>query len=246
MKKYVAFAGLVFAGSVFARAAGEELTLSSPAGGSLSSGNAYIAWDGNEDWLTSWEISFSLTDAEVGNAALFSTTRQNSGGATGYVLSTREDGSLALTSTADSSFSLTTSASLVTAGTKLEGITLSFVSDKNELTGAIESGTFTLSAGGESTSALVLLRTEESDPSILATNGRTLLFNGEKLIDGTTWSSRFWTNGGAEVLSDISLTRLNDRSVIPEYSSFAFLAAFGAFMLVTTQRKRARARARAV
>lgn len=238
MKKYITLTALVVAGSVWTYAATEELTLTSPAGESLNSGNAYIAWSGSDPWLTSWEISFSLLDAELSESALFSTTKQGGGGATGYVLSTTADGRLSLTSTSNATFDLTTSAPVVTAGTQLDGITLRFVSDKNELTDIIESGTFTLSVGNEVLSKSVPVRVSDTDPSILATSDRTLLFNGENTISGTTWSSRFWTNGGAEVLSNIELKKLDDNIVIPEPSSFAYLAALGALVFAVSRRRR--------
>lgn len=238
MKKYITLTTLVVAGSVWTYAATEELTLTSPAGGSLNGGNAYIAWSGSDPWLTSWEISFSLLDAELSESALFSTTKRGGGGATGYVLSTTADGRLSLTSTSNATFDLTTSAPVVTAGTQLDGITLSFVSDKNELPDIIESGTFTLSVGNEVLSKSVPVRVSDTDPSILATSDRTLLFNGENTISGTTWSSRFWTNGGAEVLSNIELKKLDDNVVIPEPSSFAYLAALGALVFVVARRRR--------
>lgn len=240
MKKYITLTALVVAGSAWACAATEELTLTSPVGGSLNSGNAFIAWSGSEPWLTSWEISFSLLDTELSESALFSTTKQGGGGATGYVLSTTADGRLSLTSTSDAMFDLTTSAPVITAGTQLDGITLSFVSDKNELTDTIESGTFTLSVGDEVLSKSVSVRVSDEDPSILATSDRTLLFNGENTIDGTTWSSRFWTNGGSEVFSNIGLKKLDDHVVIPEPSSFAYLAALGALVFVVARRRRRR------
>lgn len=244
MKKYITLTALVVAGSTWSCAATEDLTLTSPAGGGLSNGNAYIAWSGSDSWLTSWEISFSLWDAELSESALFSTTKQGGGGATGYVLSTTSDGRLSLISTVNSSFDLTTTESVITAGTRLDGITLSFVADRNADTDAIESGTFTLSVGGEVLSESVSVRVSNEDPSFLATNDRTLLFNGENTIDGTTWSSRFWTNGGAEILSGIELRKLDDNIVIPEPSSFAGLTVLGALVFTVSRRRRERITAR--
>lgn len=240
MKKYITLTTLVVAGSTWAYATAEELTLTSPVWGSLNSGNAFVAWSGSDTWLTSWEISFSLLDAELSDSALFSTTKQGGGGATGYILSTTVDGRLSLTSTNNVMFDLTTSAPVVTAGTRLEGITLSFVSDKNAETDTIESGTFTLSVGEEVLSGSVPVRVSDEDPSILATSDRTLLFNGENIINGTTWSSRFWTNGGAEVLSNIKLRKLDDNIIIPEPSSFAYLVALGALVFAVSRRRRKR------
>ena len=177
-------------------AAAAPLTLTSPANGSLSSSNAAVAWSENYATLTSWELSFTLTDAALGDAILFGTDRDGSGAA-GYILSTNVDGSLEVYArNIGVNYSKSTAAGVVTAGTPV-AITFSFVADENQYTNEIVGGTFTVKAG-EATSSW----------AVTSGLGYTDLTNDSV--------SRFWTNGGAEQFSNITVTKLDNNMVVPE------------------------------
>ena len=177
-------------------AAAESLTLTSPTDGSLTSGNAPVAWSENYSTLTSWELSFTLTDAALGDAVIFSTDKDSSGGA-GYVLSTNEDGSLEVYAREIGVYySKSTAAGVVTAGTPL-AITFSFVADENMFTNEIVGGTFTVKAGEATNSWAVTDYLEYTD----LTNNSV---------------SRFWTNGQAEQFSNITVAKLDNNMVVPE------------------------------
>ncbi|MBE6401120.1 MAG: PEP-CTERM sorting domain-containing protein [Verrucomicrobia bacterium] len=231
MKKYITIAALLSAGTALANAEPEKLTLTSPSGNKVESGNAYTAWSNSGEGysvLDSWSVSFSLTDSALSSAGVFSTTRKANGGFSGYVLKTKADGGIELTNT---SISL---AGILTAGQKSDLITVSFVADVLE-DGTFSGGTFTVSSGDKSSSEKVSGLTTDSYPT--ETNGATGLINGEQTFGNTKWSSRFWTNGGAEKIYDISISKL-DSNVIPEPSAFGMLAGLGALALVASRRRR--------
>ncbi len=177
-------------------AAAAPLTLTSPANGTLASSNAEVAWSEAYSTLTSWELSFTLTDAALGDAILFGTDRDGSGAA-GYILSTNTDGSLEVYArNIGVDYSNSTAAGVVTAGTPV-AITFSFVADENQYTNEIVGGTFTVKAG-EATSSW----------AVTSGLGYTDLTNNSV--------SRFWTNSGAEQFSNITVTKLDNNMVVPE------------------------------
>ena len=179
-----------------AMAAEEALTLTSPTNGSLTSSNEAIAWSEDYTNLESWQLSFTLTDAALGDAIIFGTDRDGSGAA-GYLLSTNADGSLEVYArNIGVNYSKSTAAGVIEAGTPL-AITFSFVADVNQYTDEVVGGTFTLSAGGTTNSWKV---TEGLDYTDLTNNS----------------VSRFWTNGGAEQFSNISVMKLDSNMVVPE------------------------------
>ena len=127
-------------------------------------------------------------------------TRTNGGGA-GYLLSVANDGSLvvyaykATGNHDDSTFLGKTGDGWITAATPTP-VTLSFVADVNK-EGTVVSGTFTLSSGTNSASFTV---TDHLDKTSL----------------GENTSSKFWTNGGAEQFSNITLKKLDNNLIVPE------------------------------
>ena len=127
-------------------------------------------------------------------------TRTNGGGA-GYLLSVANDGSLvvyaykATGNHDDSTFWGKTGDGWITAATPTP-VTLSFVADVNK-EGTVVSGTFTLSSGTNSASFTV---TDHLDKTSL----------------GENTSSKFWTNGGAEQFSNITLKKLDNNLIVPE------------------------------
>ncbi len=207
---------MVLAGVAVAES--ETLTLKTPADGSLLSGNEVIAWEEDYSSLTSWELSFTLTDAALpttefvepsdgGNTATMHTklsnlfgTRTNGGGA-GYLLSVAKDGSLVVyayktsNNVDDSTFFGKTGDGWITAATPTP-VTLSFVADVNQ-EGTVVSGTFTLSSGTNSASFMV---TDHLDKTSL----------------GKDTNSIFWTNGGKELFSNITVKKLDNNLIVPE------------------------------
>ncbi len=180
-------------------AAADTLTLTSPTNGTLTSGNAAVAWSEAYTKLDSWQINFTLTDATVvADSILFSTARNNFG-SSGYLLSTNANGSLKIHSKNISgvSFSESTAAGIVTAGTPT-AITLSFVADFNQANEKV-GGTFTVTSGDVTASWAV---TAGLDSTVLLNNNNS--------------GSHFWTNGGAEQFSGITVTKLDNNMVVPE------------------------------
>lgn len=226
MKRYITIAALLAAGTAFANA--DSLTLTAPSNAQLESGNGYIAWEGTELTLESWSLSFTLIDVALADdQAVFSTTKQGGGGATGYVLKTQADGGIALSETG------LVIENVLTAGQKSNAITISFVADVLD-DGSFQGGTFSLTYGATTVSEKVSGLADRPD----AINGATSLINGEQTGFGTeTWSSRFWTNGGSEKIYDISVQKLSN-NVIPEPSAFGMLAGLGALALVVARRRR--------
>lgn len=217
MKKYITIAALLVAGTAFVNAESESLTLTSPSGGVLESGNQAVGWSENYTALESWELSFTLLDASLSNAYLFSTD-QADGGAAGYTLKVAEDGALMIVSNKVSfTYSESTEAGWVSAGVSVD-ITLKYVSTV-DLAGTAVGGKFTLISG-------------ERSKEFSVTEG---LSNHTQLENDS--GSRFWTNSGAEKFSNISVTKL-DNHVIPEPSAFGLLAGFGALALVGARRRR--------
>ncbi len=209
-------------------ASGATLSLTTPANGELSSGNSGFFWTEDDvastegDTLTSWELSFTLTDtnALANDTFLFGTERNNSGAA-GFILKEHADGSIQLTTkdiSAPNDYNVSLAAGTVSQNTGVT-ITLSYVATEN-LDGDIIGGTFTLSSGSES----VTLEVDTADY-----NNNTAFECSQN--NGT----RLWTNGGNEKFTNITLSKL-DNQVVPEPAT-ASLSLLGLAALMIRRRR---------
>jgi len=223
MKKYITLAALLAAGTTFANAEEILLTLTTPAGSKLESGNSGFVWSDSSvsSPLDSWKLEFTLTDKslETGAKYLFG-TEKDAKGAAGYVLQTT-NGNI--------TFGYKDEAAEITFDSVVEAnvgvsIALSFVLDVNEEGVSQESGIFTLKVGESSETY-----------SWSASESGKVVSNTQ--FEGRDGGTRLWTNGGAETFSGISLTKL-DHKVIPEPSAFGMLAGLGALALVASRRRR--------
>lgn len=157
------------------------LTVTTPANGTLASGNSAIDWSEATGNLTnSWELSFILDPSRLSNEYLFGTVKGNSG-ADGYTLSITNAGAIALNQNKSSNV-LTVGS--YTAADSAVAITLQYVKYV-DAEGNFDSGLFTLTVGNDSATYVV---TEETN---------TVFTKGS--------NNNVWTNGGAEKLSGISV-----------------------------------------
>ena len=157
------------------------LSITTPANGTLESGNSVINWSEDTGNLTeSWELSFTLDPSRLSKQYIFGTVKGNSG-AEGYTLSIESDGKIALNQNKDTNILMVGS---YTANDSAVAITLQFVQYVDS-EGSAVGGMFTLTVGNDTASYTV-----DSDDNTTFTKGS---------------NNNVWTNGGAEKLSGISL-----------------------------------------
>ena len=157
------------------------LTVTTPANGTLASGNSAIDWSEATGNLTnSWELSFILDPSRLSNEYLFGTVKGNSG-ADGYTLSITNAGAIALNQ--NKSNNVLTVGSY-TAADSAVAITLQYVKYV-DAEGNFDSGLFTLTVGNDSATYVV-------------TDAANTVFTKGS-------NNNVWTNGGAEKLSGISV-----------------------------------------
>ena len=157
------------------------LTVTTPANGTLASGNSAIDWSEATGNLTnSWELSFILDPSRLSNQYLFGTVKGNSG-ADGYTLSITNAGAIALNQNKSSNV-LTVGS--YTAADSAVAITLQYVKYV-DAEGNFDSGLFTLTVGNDSATYVV-------------TDAANTVFTKGS-------NNNVWTNGGAEKLSGISV-----------------------------------------
>lgn len=158
-----------------------DLTITTPANGSLTTKNSVIDWSEETGNLTnSWELSFTLDPSRLEYCYLFGTKADGSGAA-GYTLTITAEGTIRLNQNKDNSV---ISTGTYTADDSAVAITLQFVRYVDGI-GNDAGGEFTLSVGSESGSYTV----EDSTNTIL-TKGS---------------DNNLWTNGGNETFSNIGV-----------------------------------------
>lgn len=158
-----------------------ELSITTPAGGSLTSSNSAIDWSQETGDLTeSWELSFTLDPSRQENQYLFGTLNASSG-ADGYTLTITENGTISLNKNKKTSV---ITAGTYTADDSAVAITLQFVHYVDGI-GNDAGGMFTLSVGSDSVSYAVEDLTD------------TILTKGS--------NNNLWTNQGNETFSHIGV-----------------------------------------
>lgn len=223
MKKYIAIATLLAAGSAFANAeaqtialkADKDLKVNESGVGSLISTNGALTWDSaSYGSLTSWRIDFTLSTVRNGldNVDLLDLTN---GGGPRFALNS--DGSFEWYNGTLGSINSEWKWNWTGTDDSIN-LSISYVADYK--------------ITGESIGTGILL----------VQTGETTILSVKNLAAGemSTLDSgdvRIWSNGGKEHYSDITLTKLNN-NVIPEPSTFGLLAGLGALALVGTRRRR--------
>lgn len=160
---------------------------------SVTSGNSGINWTnaGISGPLTSWLLTFTLdAQRDAGDNYVFATERWN-GGAAGHYIKETTDGELKFVVGGET---LTfTNVSIVEGGHY--DITLQYVTTQDYFGNAV-GGEYTMSVEGVTQRLSI-------DPS-----SDTQFKKGDS-------GTRFWTNGGKEQVSSITLTKLDDAIVEP-------------------------------
>jgi len=211
MKKYITLAALLAAGTACANAAKEELTLTSPTDGSLTSSNAAIAWEDAEvtGALQSWEVTFTVASqrSTLADTDLVSICGK-------WKFAFNADGSIEFYSgVGQSNYS---DAGWVSV--EPVTITVSFVGDY-DMNGVFQDKGELSATIGENTYALKVT------DNLAITSGN---------VDT---GFRLWTNNKNEHYSGISVAKL-DNHIVPEPSAFGMLAGLGALALVASRRRR--------
>lgn len=206
---------------------------------SITKGQASLNWTESDTFLTSWKLSFTLTDASVTFANLWSSAGSGTNGnAThdprGMILSVMADGKLRLggKTSGDPTYAIT-SAGAVEAGTPT-AVTLSFVADVADeyygfynggvAAGTVVGGTYTLTVGNESVSYTL---PGNQLPDVDGNSSYKFYKNNE---------TRFYCNGTAEVYSNIQLWKGTD-NLIPEPAT-ATLSLLALMGLAARRRRR--------
>ena len=232
MKNIIAIASLLAAGTALANAAENTLpepdwtalTLTTPSGNKLESGNSGFTWsDYSATSLTeSWQLSFdwvSTNEVTTEKPAidLFGTNGASNAGAQGIVLQWTSDNGGTLrfgTKGGSDGWAQLTNISLPSSA---QTVVITYLKSADV---SVASSILKLKFG-DSTEATITAPTSNT----------TFLGNG-----GNT---RLWTNGGKDTYSSIALSYGASVSpTIPEPSAFGLLAGAGALAFVAARRRR--------
>ncbi len=244
MKNLITITALIAAGAIAANAETNlkpgdnfrglnwtQLTLTTPSGNALSSGNSGFNWDGEPSNLTeSWSLLFKLdTNSTSGTGTsdkreIFGTNGASGSGAGGLVLGL--DFSNSGTTTIGLYNGKATISNPVLLGNAIsfttgQNVMLTFLKyDETKKMSTSKAGKFVLSTYNGNTPQSTTFEVGQDQGDL------TFLKNG---------NTRLWTNRGAEQFSNIKLAY---GSAIPEPSSFGLLAGLGALALVGARRRR--------
>ncbi|MCD8298877.1 MAG: PEP-CTERM sorting domain-containing protein [Opitutae bacterium] len=227
MSKVITITALVAASAALASAADwqtVEYTLSHSSGSgddSVTAGNASFAsfTIGGDTYTTidassyNWSLSFNVAISTLsGSENLFSLSRSDTG-ADGYgVLVTNNSSTYEYAITADAR-NKTVSSSIVSTSDTSVSVVFSWDALNTTLSLTVGSDTVTLSG--------------------VSAESATIVAGG---TDGSDYDSRFWSNGGNESITGISL----QVQQVPEPSMFGVLAGLGALGFVAARRRRNR------
>ncbi len=243
MKNLITITALIAAGAIAANAetalkpgdnfgglTWNQLTLTTPAGGKLKTGNSGFNWNGEQSNLTeSWSLLFTLKrTSDSGKKDVFSTSATR-GGATGLVLT------LDCSDSASKKIELLNGKGGSSLGQSItfttgQSVMLTFLKyDDATATSKSKAGKFVLSIYDNSETT-----TSQNVEFEVGKDQGDLTF----LKEGGSNTSRLWTNNGAEQFSKITLAYASTTSAVPEPSAFGLLAGLGALALVGARRRR--------
>ena len=174
-------------------AAPQTLTITTPGGAQIEGGNSRFNWSENTGDLTSWEISFEMQTAGGLTKDVFNLNAASSAG-TGYHLSFT-DTTLYLKDNGGNA--LITLDGVINPDART-AITLRFEKDVDDAGASLGTGKFTLTSGTSSLTSQVTAGSGNEETAFKKDNGQT----------------RIWTNGGGQKFYNITLTKLDDHSLV--------------------------------
>ncbi|MCQ2370753.1 MAG: hypothetical protein MJ058_01705 [Akkermansia sp.] len=156
-----------------------------------TSGNVNMSWTGGDTTLNSWLLTFDLKVTNSGAANFFAISTNTSVASAGWDLGINGTNLLLGYNGTDSPVvTLTDAYTLNTA----QAVTFQFVRDVDEDGASLGTGTFTVTANGQTGTYKVSSLTD------------TALVSGSK--------AHIWTNGGKQQMTNITLTQLDDNKVV--------------------------------
>lgn len=178
-----------------AQAAPVILTGITPDALPTSAGNSGFSWNEDTGDLTSWRLSFTLTEdrTTIADNPLLGTKGNGGTSAGGDLLRILANGSFTLETGGGN---ITTSAGLITAGGGTATIVLEYVADYNQFGTSLNAGTYSLSVNDGPAQTLTV-----------SNDGNTVFQKG------TGSNTRLWTNGKVEKYSNIAITKLDNNII---------------------------------
>lgn len=183
-----------------AQAAPVILTGITPDALPTSAGNSGFSWNEDTGDLTSWRLSFTLTEdrTTIADNPLLGTKGNGGTSAGGDLLRILANGSFTLETGGGN---ITTSAGLITAGGGTATIVLEYVADYNQFGTSLNAGTYSLSVNDGPAQTLTV-----------SNDGNTVFQKG------TGSNTRLWTNGKVEKYSNIAITKLDNNIIEADVS----------------------------
>ena len=183
-----------------AQAAPVILTGITPDALPTSVGNSGFSWNEDTGDLTSWRLSFTLTEdrTTIADNPLLGTKGNGGTSAGGDLLRILANGSFTLETGGGN---ITTSAGLITAGGGTATIVLEYVADYNQFGTSLNAGTYSLSVNDGPAQTLTV-----------SNDGNTVFQKG------TGSNTRLWTNGKVEKYSNIAITKLDNNIIEADVS----------------------------